>query len=109
MDVKTESAAYVTTVHLAGELDHHNAGPLRARVDEVIRMKRPKKLVLDFSGISFMDSSGIGFVMGRYKQMQSIGGELTVSGASPRMEKVMRLAGLERLPIWKTHGEEKNQ
>ncbi len=100
MDVKTTDTNAVTTVYLAGELDHHNAAPLREKVDSVIRKRCPKTLVLDFGGISFMDSSGIGFVMGRYKLMQSIGGQLRVSGASPRMEKVMRLAGLERLPIW---------
>lgn len=100
MDVRTTEEAAVTTVYLAGELDHHNAAPLRERVDAVIRQRHPKKLVLDFGGISFMDSSGIGFVMGRYKLMQSMGGKLQISGASPRMEKVMRLAGLERLPIW---------
>ncbi|MBR5134698.1 MAG: STAS domain-containing protein [Clostridia bacterium] len=100
MDVKTSAENAVTTVYLAGELDHHHAAPLRERVDEIVRMRHPQKLVLDFSGITFMDSSGIGFVMGRYKLMQSIGGTVQVVGASPRMEKVMRLAGLERLPIW---------
>lgn len=101
MEVKTSTENAVTTVYLAGELDHHNAAPLRERVDAVIRERHPEKLVLDFGGISFMDSSGIGFVMGRYKLMQSMGGCLQVRGATPRMEKVMRLAGLERLPIWR--------
>ncbi len=100
MDVKETTENAVTTVYLAGELDHHNAAPLRERVDTAVQRRRPKVLVLDFSGITFMDSSGIGFVMGRYRLMQSIGGRLQVRGASPRMEKVMRLAGLERLPIW---------
>ncbi len=100
MEVKTTSDNAVTTVFLAGELDHHNAAPLREQVDALITKRRPEKLVLDFGGISFMDSSGIGFVMGRYKLMQSLGGRLQVRGATARMEKVMRLAGLERLPIW---------
>ena len=100
MDVKEITEKSITTVYLAGELDHHNAAPLRERVDTVVQQRHPKLLVLDFSGITFMDSSGIGFVMGRYKLMCSIGGRLRVCGASPRMEKVMRLAGLERLPIW---------
>ncbi len=101
MDVKTITEQEITTVYLNGELDHHNAAPLRERVDTVIRERHPKRLVLDFSGISFMDSSGIGFVMGRYKLMRSMDGELRIQGASTRMEKVMRLAGLEKLPIWK--------
>lgn len=101
MEIKTSPDASVVTVYLSGELDHHNAAPMRERVDEYIHRRHPQTLVLDFSGISFMDSSGIGFVMGRFKLMQSIGGQLQVCGATPRMEKVMRLAGLERLPIWK--------
>lgn len=100
MDVKTLNDKETTTVYLAGELDHHGASALRERVDAVVRERRPRLLVLDFSGITFMDSSGIGFVMGRYKLMQSMGGQVQVCGATPRMEKVMRLAGLERLPIW---------
>lgn len=100
MDVKTSVDDRTATVYLSGELDHHNAAPLRERVDQVIRERHPQKLVLDFGGISFMDSSGIGFVMGRYKLMMAQGGQLQVRGASARMEKVMRLAGLERLPIW---------
>lgn len=101
MEIKTSTDDAVTTVYLKGDLDHHNAAPLREHVDAVIRQCHPQKLVLDFGGISFMDSSGIGFVMGRYKLIQSMGGQLQVRGATPRMEKVMRLAGLERLPIWK--------
>ncbi len=101
MDVKISADNAVTTVYLSGELDHHNATPLRERVDTLITQRRPQKIVLDFGGITFMDSSGIGFVMGRYKLITSLGGTLQVIGATPRMEKVMRLAGLERLPIWK--------
>lgn len=107
MEIKETTEQAITTVYLAGELDHHNAAPLRERVDGVVQMRHPKLLVLDFSGVGFMDSSGIGFVMGRYKLMQSMGGQLRVQGASPRMEKVMRLAGLERLPIW--NGKENSQ
>ncbi len=106
MDIKETTEQAVTTVYLAGELDHHHAASLRERVDGVIRQRHPKLLVLDFSGITFMDSSGIGFVMGRYKMMCAIGGKLRVVGASPRMEKVMRLAGLERLPIWNRKDED---
>ncbi len=101
MEIKTTSDKSVSTVYLSGELDHHNAAPVREQVDAMITSRKPKLLVLDFGGITFMDSSGIGFVMGRYKLMTSLGGQLRVSGANARMEKVMRLAGLERLPIWK--------
>ena len=60
---------------------------------------RPQRLRLDFSDVSFMDSSGIGLIMGRYRLMQLEGGSLSVTGASERLRKVMRMAGLDKLGI----------
>ena len=57
----------------------------------------PEILVLDFKDVTFMDSSGIGLVMGRYKLMQSMDGELRIQNVSSHMKKVMRLAGLDKL------------
>lgn len=99
MVFRVENRADVTTVYLSGELDHHGAGKLRDQVDLSIERAKPKQLVLDFSDINFMDSSGIGFVMGRYRLMQQLGGSLKLAGLSPRMERVMKLAGLDRLNI----------
>ena len=88
------------TAHLIGELDHHGAGEVRERIDTAVLQQRCRRLLLDFSGLNFMDSSGIGLIMGRYRLMTSLGGTLTVRGASRRLETVIRLAGLEKLPIW---------
>ncbi len=85
---------------LIGELDHHGAGTVRERIDTAVLQQRCRRLTLDFSGLTFMDSSGIGLIMGRYRLMQTLGGELTLQGASARLESVIRLAGLEKLPIW---------
>lgn len=92
----------VLTVHLAGELDHHTAAYMRERVDSAVLSCRCRELVLDFSGITFMDSSGVGLIMGRYRLMQTLNGQLTVQGLSPRLEQMIRLAGLDKLSIWKT-------
>lgn len=88
------------TARLIGELDHHGAGEVRERIDTAILQHRCRRLNLDFSGLTFMDSSGIGLIMGRYRLMCSFGGGLIVQGASQRLESVIRLAGLEKLPIW---------
>ncbi len=85
---------------LAGELDHHGAGEVRDSIDNTILQQRCRRLILDFSALTFMDSSGIGLVMGRYRLMSSLGGTLTVRGTNPRLERMMRFAGLEKLPIW---------
>lgn len=56
--------------------------------------------MLDFSGVTFMDSSGIGLVMGRYRMMKTMDGELLVTGASPRVKRLMQMGGLDKLPIF---------
>ncbi len=84
-------------VCLEGDLDHHSAAIIRAGIDDAILVNRPKTLALDFSGITFMDSSGIGLVMGRYRLMQSLGGEIIMQNLPDNIKKVMRLAGLDKL------------
>ena len=87
----------VMRVILTGEMDHHNAVAARRDIDELIFKERPKRLRLDLSGIGFMDSSGLGFVMGRYSLMQKIGGELVLEHPNERVCKIFELAGLERI------------
>ena len=84
-------------IKLRGEIDHHSAAAVRTSLDEMIRIRKPKTLVIDMSAVDFMDSSGLGLIMGRYTAMQSIGGELCVLDPSPATEKIMNLAGLERI------------
>ena len=82
---------------LSGEIDHHNAKSLRQDIDFSLRENQPEELIMDFSEVGFMDSSGIGLVMGRYKLMQEIGGNLVVRNPPPHIQKVMRLSGIDRL------------
>ena len=82
---------------LSGEIDHHNAKSLRQDIDFSLRENQPEELIMDFSEVGFMDSSGIGLVMGRYKLMQEIGGNLVVRNPPPQIKKVMRLSGIDRL------------
>jgi len=84
---------------LDGEIDHHTASTMREAIDANVKKLMPKTLFLDFSGISFMDSSGIGLVMGRYKLMKEHGGEVKVINTPPAINRVMRLAGLEKLKV----------
>ena len=70
---------------------------MREAIDRAAEGCLPKHLVLDFSGVSFMDSSGVGLVMGRYRLIRSMGGTLTVTGPSPRIRAMMKLAGLDLL------------
>ena len=87
----------VTTAYLIGEIDHHSAPLMRNTIDNAIEFNMPSLLVLDFTGVSFMDSSGIGLIMGRYRNLSRCGAKLHISGASPQIYKVMRLSGIEKL------------
>ena len=97
MAVEIKVKGEVVTACLYGEIDHHNAAEMREKIDEAIDCNMPSLLVLDFSGVSFMDSSGIGLIMGRYRNLQKLGAKMTVTGASPQISKILRLAGMNRL------------
>lgn len=97
MSARIEENEEALTVSLEGELDHHAAKGIRETIDEAIGRLHPRLLILDFRSVTFMDSSGIGLVMGRYRTMQLFGGKIVIRNASLHIRKVMRLAGLDRL------------
>ncbi|MBQ8203058.1 MAG: anti-sigma factor antagonist [Clostridia bacterium] len=99
MSVEMKTTGEVLTAYLSGELDHHTAVAMRNQIDSSIELNMPTMLILDFSGITFMDSSGIGLIMGRYRVLSKSGAKLHISGVTPQIYKVMKLAGLERLSV----------
>ncbi len=82
-------------VSLRGEIDHHSAVSARTRIDAEIAALRPQRTVLDLKGIDFMDSSGLGLIMGRYARMQAIGGTLVLRNPDERIMRILKLAGLD--------------
>ena len=74
MSVKIEHQDQVMTAYLEGEIDHHSARPIREQIDDEAQQSKPQMLLLDFGRVSFMDSSGIGLVMGRFRLMSELGG-----------------------------------
>ncbi|MCL2068404.1 MAG: STAS domain-containing protein [Oscillospiraceae bacterium] len=99
MPVQIYITEETVTACLSGEIDHHSTKPIRGEIDEITQRIAPCELVLDFRDVGFMDSSGIGLVMGRYQLMQELGGELRVTNLSSHIKKVMKLAGLDRLAV----------
>jgi stage II sporulation protein AA (anti-sigma F factor antagonist) len=82
------------TVLLSGEIDHHNLKNFRGIIDAQVETHTPRLLVLDFNGVSFMDSSGIGLILGRKRIAESYGGTLVIKNASGYVLKLIKLAGL---------------
>lgn len=87
----------VLTAVLSGEIDHHSAREIRGEIDETASRVKPKKLIFDFSAVQFMDSSGIGLIMGRCKLMQMWGGRVEIVHLPSKIEKIVSLAGLNQL------------
>ncbi|MEE1285104.1 MAG: anti-sigma factor antagonist [Acutalibacteraceae bacterium] len=85
------------TFFLTGEIDHHNAASIRKVIDEETDKLLPQVLVLDFSGVTFMDSSGVGLVMGRYRNVSAHGGRLEAVNLPPWCYKIMKMSGLEKI------------
>lgn len=85
------------TASISGEIDHHSSKYLRSAIDSALNEHSPDKLILDISGVSFMDSSGLGLVMGRYRITDAAKIALTVKGAPERAMQMFRMSGLERI------------
>lgn len=88
------------TMKITEEIDHHVAQRIRRKADYEIQRYMPKRVIFDFSNVSFMDSSGIGMVVGRYKLIKTLGGSLEMSNVKPGLEKIFRMSGiLKIIPI----------
>lgn len=84
-------------VALVGELDHHNAEEVRIRVDDILDNYSYKTLIFNFEGVNFMDSSGIGAVIGRYKKMVLRGGKVYITNVRPAVKKIFELSGMLKI------------
>lgn len=85
------------TVYLNGEIDHCCAEKLRKEIENHLRDQSIEQLMLDFSHVTFMDSSGIGMLIGRYKTMAERGGSVSARGMQPSVSRLFRMAGLHRI------------
>ncbi len=97
--VETKFSNNVLTAYLSGEIDHNSAAQIRVRVDGMAQELKPGLLCLDFGGVSFMDSSGVGLVMGRFRQMKLLGGRLRVQNYSDSLYRIFAMSGLEGLGV----------
>lgn len=84
-------------VTLQGELDHHSAEEVRTRVDDILDKDGYKNLIFNFSGVNFMDSSGIGAVIGRYKKLSLRGGKVCLTNVTPTVKRIFELSGMFKI------------
>ena len=82
------------TIKIPAELDHHNSEILKVRADQIIQRKNIRSLTLDFGKTWFMDSSGIGMIMGRYKNMRFMGVTVIAIHVNERIRRILTLSGI---------------
>lgn len=97
MEYKFEIAEGKLKVSVPKELDHHCATQLKEEADLLIDAYHVRKLVFDFSQTEFMDSSGIGVLIGRSRNLEFIGGKVIATNLNPRVEQIFRLSGLYQM------------
>ena len=85
------------TAVLNGEIDHHTGRALRDAIDKKISQTKPSELILDFSGVTFMDSSAVGLIMGRHKKAAAAGGRVSICGLSPSCERIVHMSGVTQV------------
>lgn len=104
MELKFDISNENLLVGLNGELDHHTAEEVRKRIDDIFLSKSLKNITFDLKGLKFMDSSGIGLIIGRFKLVRDKNGEIGIINAGERMKKMMVMSGIQK--IAKFHDEE---
>lgn len=85
------------TIIVPTELDHHSAEKIRNGADKIVQGRNIRSIVFDFGRTSFMDSSGIGMIMGRYKDMRFMGGTVIAVRANERVRRILTLSGIYKM------------
>ncbi|MCI5688344.1 anti-sigma F factor antagonist [Anaerovoracaceae bacterium 42-11] len=91
---------------LCGEIDHHVCDKIREDIDKELELYEINHLIFDFSDVTFMDSSGIGVVLGRYKKLKKIGGTVTIRNASRLVKQILDMSGIFTLMEYEEEEEE---
>ncbi len=98
MPVTVKQKNNVITAYLKGDIDHHTAPSIRESIDDaIVSIENSKSIILDFSDVTFMDSSGVGLVMGRYRLASQKNKSLSVENLSERDYRIMKMSGIEKI------------
>lgn len=97
MNTKYEDKDKLLVFEITEEIDHHLAEKMRRKMDNEIERYMPKKIVFDFNQVTFMDSAGIGMLIGRYKSIRRLGGVAELINVKPSIEKIFEMCGLLKI------------
>lgn len=97
MQISFETINKTLIIKLYGELDHHSCDYIRDRIDNEIESRNPQNIVFDMNSLNFMDSSGIGVIIGRYKIISSKGGKTGIVNMKPQIKRIYEICGLKKI------------
>lgn len=97
LNIEMEIIQDVLCIRLSGELDHHTADNLRVQITKTIEGYDIRHIVFNLASLSFMDSSGLGVILGRYKQLKKLHGEMVVCEISPAIQRLFEMSGLFKI------------
>lgn len=97
MDVKLLRKGTTLIIKIMEDMDHHSAQYLRQKIDSEIIKATVKNIIFDFSKVNFMDSSGIGVVVGRYKNIQKLNGRAAIVTANPKIMQIFEMSGVLKI------------
>lgn len=97
LNIEMEIKQDVLCIRLSGELDHHSADNLREKASKAIEKNEIHHIIFNLEQLSFMDSSGLGVILGRYKQIKQLHGEMVVCAISPAIKRLFELSGLFKI------------
>lgn len=103
MELKFKRKNKTIIILIEGEIDHHTSKELRIQTESALSQMGGRNIIFVFRDVTFMDSSGIGMMIGRYKQLHSLGGRIAIACANEKIAEIIKLSGLTKLlPIFDT-------
>ena len=97
MNVNYEEKDKLLILEITEEIDHHTSEKIRRKADYEITRYMPRKVIFDFSNVQFMDSAGIGMILGRYKMMKMLGGSVEMKNVPTSLKKIFEMSGITKI------------
>ena len=97
MDLNFEKKGQNLIIFISGEMDHHSLAEVRESIDNEFLRSNSKNIIFDFSGVDFVDSSGVGMLIGRYRMVSELGGKTALTGICGSVDRVFNISGVYRI------------
>ena len=97
MNIKYDEVDKILTCQITEEIDHHTTEKMRRMLDDEIERYIPKKIIFDFDKVSFMDSAGIGMILGRYKMARLLGGTMEMINVNSNIKRIFEMSGIPKI------------